>query len=145
MGNMKAKPKMCEIVGTEPFQRYTFPDGVNGPYYVDESGHNRDRFGNSLSDEEFPYWEIAINHGMVRAVPEYTEAEKEVMRHMQAVGYRYIVRDFSVIVFSTGKPERNGMSWSGLGRSALATEDISAQFPAITDKSDPVSIEEALA
>lgn len=81
----------------------------------------------------------------IEIVDKFTEAEKEVMRHMQAVGYRYIVRDFSVIVFSTGKPQRNGVSWNGLGRSALATEDISAQFPAITDKSDPVSIEEALA
>lgn len=139
------KPTMCKIVGVEPNQRYAFPGGLNGPYYVDEKGHNRDKYGHTLSDEDIPYWEDAVNQGYIQLVERYSIQEKEIMRHMLAVGYTYMARDnLDYLQFFSNLPKRAEYFWEAEAK-ATAPKKVSSLFPRITWESEPVDIKEALA
>ena len=142
------KPRICEILGVEVGQRFNLvANSSMNPYRITTEGYVVDRKNFHIgSANEAQALQDAINGKIkIEIVDEFTEGEKEIMRHMQAVGYRYMIRDYGVAFFTENKPKKVGTAWTELGPCASLPEIYNGLFKAITQESEPVSIEEALA
>lgn len=140
------KPRICEILGVEVGQKFNLPGAeVYDPHYINAEGRVVGSAGNGLNQlEPQKIFDVINGKAEIELVDKYTEVEKEIMQHMQAVGYRYMIRDYGVVFFTENKPKRINTTWVELGPCASLPGIYNGLFKVITQESGPVSIEEAL-